>query len=134
MLKEIVVRLHKNFEDFVHEDGGVEFWFARGVDASGFARIRSRGDAALFGGHDTADIKRRLGVKPARPLADFLPAVTIKAKDLANEMTNFNVKKDVAMQGEASIMHEHEKNNAHVRETLVKSGIHPESLPRLKKV
>lgn len=103
--------------------------FERGVDASGFARIRSRGDAALFGGHDTADMKHRLGVKPTRPLADFLPAVTIKAKDLANEMTNFNVKKDVTMQGETPITQEHEKNNTHVRETLVKSGIHPESLP-----
>lgn len=29
MKPAIIKRLHKNFEDYVHAEGGVEFWFAR---------------------------------------------------------------------------------------------------------
>lgn len=103
--------------------------FERGVDGQGFARIRSKGDAALFGGYTTNDMKSRLGVPEKRPLADFLPSVTIKAKDLANEITNHNVKKDRALQGENVITSEHVKNNHNMREMLGKSGIQPENLP-----
>ncbi len=103
--------------------------FERGVDGQGFARIRSKGDAALFGGYTTNDMKSRLGVPEKRPLADFLPAVTIKAKDLANEITNFNVKKDHTLHGENIITGEHVKNNQNIREVLGKSGIQPENLP-----
>ena len=232
MEKELITKLHKNFEDYVHEEEGVEFWFARelqlllgydkwdnfknvigktiempknasklvddfrltryacyliaqngdprkdeiafamtyfavqtrkqelveqrleqwerlhtreklslsekelsgilferGVDNQGFARIRSKGDAALFGGYTTGDMKIKLRVRGKRPLADFLPAVTIKAKDLANEITNHNVKRDQSMHGEPVIAGEHVKNNQHMRDMLVKSGIYPESLP-----
>jgi len=103
--------------------------FERGVDGKGFAQIRSKGDAALFGGYTTNEMKGKLGIPASRPLADFLPGVTIKAKDLANEITNFNIKKDRAMQGEHSITQEHVKNNKDVRELLAKSGIRPEALP-----
>lgn len=65
--------------------------YERGVDDAGFGRIRSRGDQALFGGYTTQEMKHRLGVKSNRPLADFLPALTIAAKNLATEMTNYNV-------------------------------------------
>ena len=74
-------------------------------------------------------MKKRLGVPEKRPLADFLPSVTIKAKDLATEITNFNVKKDESMRGEAPISIEHVKNNRNMREMLAKSGIYPEKLP-----
>lgn len=103
--------------------------FERGVDNQGFARIRSKGDAALFGGFTTQDMKDRLGVPDKRPLADFLPSVTIKAKDLASEITNHNVKQDQTLQGEVPIAHEHVKNNENMREMLTKSGIRPEELP-----
>jgi DNA-damage-inducible protein D len=103
--------------------------FERGVDGAGFARIRSKGDAALFGGHTTQEMKNKLGVADNRPLADFLPRVTIKAKDLANEITSFNVKRDQYLKGETPITHEHVKNNQNIREVLGKSGIQPESLP-----
>jgi len=102
--------------------------YERGVDDAGFARIRSKGDAALFGGRDTGDMKQRLGVKPARPLADFLPTLTIAAKNLATEMTNHNVgEKD--LRGEHPITGEHVQNNKTVREMLGKRGIKPEELP-----
>ncbi len=103
--------------------------FERGVDNQGFARIRSKGDAALFGGYSTQDMKKRLGTPEKRPLADFLPAVTIKAKDLANEITSHKVKIDKSLQGEILIAAEHVNNNQNVRQTLVKSGILPEDLP-----
>lgn len=102
--------------------------FERGVDHQGFGRIRSKGDKALFGGHTTGDMKEKLGVPENRPLADFLPAVTIKAKDLASEITNFNLKKDRILSGEKIITQEHVKNNLNVRDTLTKSGIYPEAL------
>ena len=67
--------------------------YERGIDSQGFGRIRSKGDQALFGGNTTLQIKKKFGVPEKRPLADFLPTITIKAKDLATEITNFNVKK-----------------------------------------
>lgn len=65
--------------------------FERGVDEAGFGRIRSKGDAALFGGHTTQAMKDKFGITQTRPLADFLPTLTIAAKNLATEMTNHNV-------------------------------------------
>ncbi|MCO5260743.1 MAG: DNA damage-inducible protein D [Crocinitomicaceae bacterium] len=102
--------------------------YERGVDNSGFARIRSKGDWAMFGGHNTSDMKRKLGIKENRPLADFLPTITITAKQLATEITNFNVKKN-DLKGERNITSEHVKNNKDVRSLLGKSGIKPEDLP-----
>ncbi len=68
--------------------------YERGVDDEGFARIRSKGDAALFGGFNTLQIKNKLGISKNKLLADFLPTVTIAAKNFATEITNFNVKQD----------------------------------------
>lgn len=102
--------------------------YERGVDGAGFARIRSKGDAALFGGYSTGKMKQKMGVPDNRPLADFLPALTIKAKDFATEITNFNVKKE-DLQGETAITREHVKNNKDVRELLVRRDIRPEELP-----
>lgn len=51
--------------------------YERGVDDKGFGRIRSRGDAALFGGNTTQSMKNKLSVPKSRALADFLPTVTI---------------------------------------------------------
>jgi len=102
--------------------------YERGVDDQGFGRIRSKGDQALFGGLTTLQMKKKLGTPGNRPLADFLPTITIKAKDLATEITNFNVKKH-DLRGEPSITGEHVKNNRDVRGVLAKSGIKPEELP-----
>ena len=101
--------------------------YERGVDDLGFARIRSKGDSALFGGLNTMQMKTKYGVKENRPLADFLPTLTIAAKNLATEMTNYNVtEKD--MYGEKSITDEHVDNNLSVRNMLNKRGIKPENL------
>ncbi|MGL4908608.1 MAG: DNA damage-inducible protein D [Bacteroidales bacterium] len=102
--------------------------YERGVDNSGFSRIRSKGDWAMFGGYNTSDMKRKLGIKENRPLADFLPTITITAKQLATEITNFNVKKN-DLKGEENITSEHVKNNKDVRGLLGKSAIKPEELP-----
>ncbi len=102
--------------------------YERGVDDAGFGRIRSKGDKALFGGHSTQDMKARLGVKDSRPLADFLPTLTIAAKNLATEMTNYNVE-EKDLQGEPAITTEHVQNNTSVRDMLGKRGIRPEELP-----
>ena len=102
--------------------------YERGVDDKGFGRIRSKGDTALFGGHTTEDMKNRLGINSNRPLADFLPTLTIAAKNLATEMTNYNVEtKD--LYGENPITAEHVQNNTSVREMLANRGIKPEKLP-----
>lgn len=102
--------------------------YERGVDDKGFGRIRSKGDAVLFGGHTTEDMKRRLGIKDNRPLADVLPTLTIAAKNLATEMTNYNVEnKD--LYGERAITAEHIQNNKSVRKMLGDRGIKPEELP-----
>ena len=110
--------------------------FQKGIDNTGFARIRSKGDQALFGGKTTLDMKARLRIPDNRPLADFLPTITIKAKDFANELTNVNIRK-ADLKSESSITNEHVKNNQDVRGLLLKSGIKPENLPAeedLKKI
>jgi DNA-damage-inducible protein D len=102
--------------------------YERGVDQKGFAIIRSKGDKALFGGNTTLQMKKKLNIPEDRPIADFLPTVTIAAKNLATEITNFNVeKKD--LQGEPKISDEHIKNNTEIRDVLVKNKIVPEELP-----
>jgi len=105
MKKELIVQLHASF-----------------------GRIRSRGDQALFGGRTTQEMKTRLSVPDGRPLADFLPTITIKAKDFANEITNFNIKRD-DLRTEGSIAREHVQNNTEVRKLLANRGIVPEQLP-----
>ena len=101
--------------------------YERGVDDKGFARIRSRGDHALFGGYSTQDMKDKYGIKSGA-LADKLPTVTIAAKNLATEMTNLNVEsKD--LRGENPITSEHVQNNQSVRKMLGERGIKPEELP-----
>lgn len=105
--------------------------FERGVDSKGFGIIRSKGDQALFGGHNTQNMKDKLGVPSGRPLADFLPTVTITAKNLATEITNHNVKQH-NLRGQNSITQEHITNNVNVRKLLDDSGIKPEELPASK--
>ncbi len=101
--------------------------YERGVDNSGFAIIRSKGDRALFK-LDTAQLKRKLGAPNSRPLADFLPTISIKAKDFAAEMTSVNVQqKD--LYGQQAIEREHIDNNDAVRQMMLGRGIVPESLP-----
>lgn len=102
--------------------------YERGVDNKGFANIRSKGDLALFGGLTTSNMKKKLGIPENRPLADFLHTITITAKQLATEITNFNVKQH-DLKGEVKITDEHVKNNKAVRGLLGKSGIKPEQLP-----
>jgi DNA-damage-inducible protein D len=97
-------------------------------DEQSFARIRSKGDTALFGGRTTEQMKQKLSVPKSRALADFLPTITIKAKDFANEITNFNIKRD-DLRTEAGITTEHVKNNQEVRKLLIKRNIRPEQLP-----
>ena len=117
--REKLTTTEKEFSKLIYE---------RDVDKLGFGRIRSKGDKALFGGYTTMKIKKKLSVPEGRPLADFLPTITIKAKDFATEITNFNVKKDDLV-GEIRITDEHVKNNTEVRSLLVKSDIIPEELP-----
>lgn len=101
--------------------------YERGVDNQGFAVIRSKGDQALFR-LNTQMLKRKMGVPESRPVADFLPTISIKAKDLAAEMTGLNVQnKD--LKGQSKIEREHIDNNLAVRDMLTKRGIVPENLP-----
>ncbi len=102
--------------------------FDRLREHESFARIRSKGDMALFGGRTTQDMKDRLDVPKGRALADFLPTITIKAKDFANEITNFNIKQN-DLHTEPSVTTEHVKNSRDVRSLLVDRGIVPEALP-----
>jgi len=102
--------------------------FERGVDNKSFAVIRSKGDQALFGGKTTNDMKQILQVPANRPLADFLPTLTIKAKDFATELTSHNVT-DKDLKGDAQITKEHIENNLAVRKMLNDRGVKPEQLP-----
>jgi len=124
----LVERLHAREQLVAAETELSKNIFERGVDNKSFAVIRSKGDWALFGGHNTIAMKHKLGIAENRPLADFLPTITISAKQLATEITNFNVKNN-NLQGENRITSEHIKNNSDIRSLLGKSGIKPEQLP-----
>lgn len=101
--------------------------YERGVDNKGFAIIRSKGDQALFR-LSTLQLKNKIGVPDNRPVADFLPTISIKAKDLAAEMTGLNVQtKD--LKGQSPIEKEHIDNSSAVRKMLLERGIKPEDLP-----
>ena len=101
--------------------------FERGVDDKGFAIIRSKGDQALFK-MSTQNLKKKLNIPEKRPVADFLPTISIKAKDLAAEMTGINVQtKD--LKGLNPIEKEHIDNNDAIRNMLIIRGIQPENLP-----
>ncbi len=102
--------------------------YERGVDDAGFGRIRAKGEAALFGGNTTQAMKAKYGIVQSRPLADFLPTLTMAAKSLATEMTNHNVVTS-NLRGEHDISAEHIQNNASVREMLAQRGSRPEDLP-----
>ncbi len=102
--------------------------YERGVDDMGFAIIRSKGDQVLFGGYTTQMMKFKLKIADSKPLADFLPTLTIKAKDFANELTSHNTEtKD--LKGVNAITQEHIENNKAVRKMLLERGVKPEELP-----
>ncbi len=105
--------------------------FERDVDQQGIAKIRSQGDKALFGGKTTSEMKEKLKIPKSRAIADYLPTVTITAKNLATEMTTFNVNQQ-DLHGEPKITKEHTQNNTAVRGVLSKRGIKPETLPAEK--
>ena len=102
--------------------------YERNVDNQGFGIIRSKGDKALFGGFSTQDMKRKYSVAESKPLADFLPTLTLKAKDFATELTSHNVI-EKNLSGESKITQEHVENNLAVRDILLKRGVKPETLP-----
>ena len=102
--------------------------YERGVYERSFGTIRHEGDRALFGGHGTNAMKQKLGVPDGRPLADFLPTLTIKAKDFAAELTSHNVQ-EKDLKGDRAITREHVDNNWAVRSMLEKRGVKPEELP-----
>ncbi len=104
-----------------------ELIFERTGNDRNFGIIRSKGDQALFG-FTTKHMKTKLGINPSRPLADFLPIITIKAKDFASEITIFNVK-DKDIKSGQQISWEHIRNNKGVRKLLLDRGIKPEELP-----
>ncbi|MBI2515130.1 DNA damage-inducible protein D [Candidatus Wolfebacteria bacterium] len=101
--------------------------YSRGVDGQGIAQIRSLGDQALFG-KTTEEMKNKFGLKRTEPLADVLPSVTLKAKDLATAMTNENTRKK-NLRGKLPISKEHFESNKNVRGALVGTNIYPENLP-----
>lgn len=102
--------------------------FSRGVDAKGIGEIRAKGDEALFGGKTTSEMKEKFAVSPRQPLADYLPNVTLKAKDLATAMTMEKSRQDNLV-GKNEIGDAHITSNINVRGALTKTGIFPESLP-----
>ncbi len=105
-----------------------ELIYEKTGDDKNFGIIRSKGDQALFGGKNTGQMKKKLGVPDNRPLADFLPTIVIKAKDFATEITVFNTK-NKGLSTESKISSEHIKNNLGVRKLLLKREITPENLP-----
>lgn len=158
MDRKKITQIKEQFDLVIHSDNeaDVEYWYARELmvllgyerwenfdkailramdscETSGIEVLDHFREVAKMieigkGGHSTMEMKARLGVKDNRPLADFLPTLTIAAKNLATEMTNYNVE-EKDLQGESAIAGEHVQNNLSVREMLGQRGIKPEELP-----
>lgn len=124
---EELARLNSREKLIITEKEFNSFAFSRGVDGKGIAMIRSRGDEELFGGCSTREMKKELGISKNKSLSDFLPNVTLKAKDLATAMTTENSKRK-DLRGLVPIGKEHVSSNKNVREALVKADIYPENL------
>jgi DNA-damage-inducible protein D len=102
--------------------------FERGVNGKDFGYIRAMGDKAFFGGRNTQQMKDKLAVPKGRPLADYLETPLLTGKELATNITNYNIKnKD--LQGTSKIADEHSTNNDEIRQLLIRRGIVPEELP-----
>ncbi|RLD56162.1 MAG: DNA damage-inducible protein D [Bacteroidetes bacterium] len=121
-------RLHARQKLTYSEKELSELIFEQTGNDRNFGIIRSKGDQALFGGNNTKQMKVKLGIPQNRPLADFLPTITIKAKDFATEITVFNTK-EKSFKSERQISAEHITNNRSVRKILLERGIKPEELP-----
>jgi len=157
MKRDIINRLHARFEEYAHDEQGVEYWLARDLqDLLGytqwrnflqvvekakiaceqagqrvqdhFADVSKMVDLGSGSQRDIDDIAltRYACYLIAQNGDDFLPTITIKAKDFANEITNFNIKKDDLSTEPQITM---EQNNTDVRQLLTDRGIHPEELP-----
>ena len=102
---------------------------SRGVSGMELAQIKSEGDKRLFGGNDTRKMKQKYRIdSSSKPLADYLPTISLTAKQLANEMTTVNTTtKD--LNGFGKIGMEHIQNNVEVRKSLTERGIYLENLP-----
>lgn len=117
--REKLTNTEKEFSRLIYEVG---------IDNKWFARIRSSWDTAFFWWKSTKEMKKIMKVPESRAIADFLPSITIKAKDFATEITNFNIKKN-SLKSENKITGEHIKNNKNVRKLLLDENIVPEKLP-----
>ena len=146
MDKKTIITMKQTFDDIMHttDDGSVEFWYARELmECLGYATWRRFKEAVerakescegagiemsdhFAGVGKLKDLPK--GASDKRPLADFLPTLTIAAKNLATEMTNYNVE-EKDLQGENAITSEHVQNNQLVRDMLGSRGIKPEELP-----
>ena len=99
----------------------------RKISSRGMAEIRSAGDQELFGGRDTFEMKQIYDIEDHKPLADVMPTVGIRAKDLATEMTTVNTAR-CNLRGKNPVKEEHINNNVEVRDTLERRGIYLEDM------
>ena len=88
-----------------------------------------KGDQALFGGFTTETDERPFGSTGQKDhLRISCQHLPLPQKNLATEMTNYNVE-EKDLQGESAITVEHVENNTSVRDMLGQRGIKPEDLP-----
>lgn len=101
--------------------------YHRGVGEKDFGDILDLGDEALFQ-MPIGELKQRLDIPENRSLDDFAPNITLAAKNLATQMSHFNIHQK-GLEGTEQIGAEHAENNQHIRHTLLKAGIQPENIP-----
>ena len=125
---EEIERLRERDKLTVSEKLLSQLAFEHGVDGKGFGYIRAMGDKAFFGGKTTQEMKNKLSVPKGRPLADYLETPLLTGKELATNITNYNIK-NKNLQGTNQIADEHSINNDEIRQVLIRRGIVPEELP-----
>ena len=105
-----------------------DLWVARQLDDSKIKYDAQGSDVKEINDALQSASKRGTGNAGYPEYVAVVKDFVIAAKNLATEMTNYNVE-EKDLQGETAITVEHVENNTSVRDMLGQRGIKPENLP-----
>lgn len=98
-----------------------------GIDEAGFHEIIEAGDKELFN-MSNADLRAKMNIPQGRDIEDFLPKITLAAKNFSNLITEANIHQK-SLNKQEDISEEHRQANRSIRNTLKENNIQPEDLP-----
>ena len=120
--------LRKGENEMAKKEVKTDLWVARQLDDSKIKYDAQGSDVKEINDALQSASKRGTGNAGYPEYVAVVKDFVIAAKNLATEMTNYNVE-EKDLQGETAITVEHVENNTSVRDMLGQRGIKPENLP-----